>query len=358
MELEYDFQKLTGPVEHWLTTLHQEYWGFRPDKKDAWEKIEPDDVFLFHASSSEFLETPRGALTDVDTGVIGIGRVGAKSTKSEPAWWQEIHLDGNYPYLIHFSEIHWFGDVDAIRDAPVADKDVSEMVEDIHALTENIITFGEMRERTGYQIPPMGSPMPIKQPMKLFPLLRERLEGDISTTEEIGDDDETETTVRSRNRDRSINEENVENQTVSYEQSVKDTISGAVQHDEILDVFEDYLAECGFEGGETKHSDLIMSSDEDVVLGEAKSIRPSKERDQIRRALGQLLEYRKRDIYDDDAFDSLSVTMCLILSQPPTEKYLEILRSMEADGIFTYWVVNQRVEGTDASMARLLEITP
>lgn len=75
-----------------------------------------------------------------------MGRVGAKSTKTEPAWWQELHADGEYPYLIHFSELHWFGDTGEIRDAPVSDKSVAEMVEDVRALEQNKITFGEMSE--------------------------------------------------------------------------------------------------------------------------------------------------------------------------------------------------------------------
>lgn len=31
---------------------------------------------------------------DAGSGVIGIGRVGAKSIKDEPAWWERIHSDG------------------------------------------------------------------------------------------------------------------------------------------------------------------------------------------------------------------------------------------------------------------------
>ncbi|EMA20101.1 hypothetical protein [Haloarcula argentinensis] len=356
MDVGLNFRKLTGPIEHWLTTFHQGYWGFRPDKKEAWEEIEVGEVFVFHASSTEFLETPRGALTDISTGIIGLGHVGAKSTKSEPAWWEELHLDGNYPYLIHFSEIYWFGDTDQIRDAPVSEKDVSEMVDDIHAIAENIITFGEMRERAGYQIPAQGSPGNIKSPEKLFPLLQQRLDGSL---EQSSADDESASgnEIRERNRDRDIDQEGTKNKEVTYEQSVKETISGTIEHEEILDTFEDYLSDHGFDGGETERSDLIMSSDDDVVLGEAKSIHPGNERGQIRRALGQLLEYRKRDIYDDGKLSSLSVTLCLILSQPPSEEYLDILESVESDGIFTYWIDNGRVDGPDESMARLREIT-
>lgn len=168
MDQALRFRKLTGPIEHWLTTYHQGYWGFRSDKQEAWENINVDDVFVFHASASELLELPRGALTDIETGIIGLGRVGAKSTKNEPVWWEELYRAGDYPYLIHFSEIYWFGDTDQIRDVSVEDKEIDEMITDIHNLAENMVTFGEMRNRTGYQIPAQGSPTNINSPEKLF----------------------------------------------------------------------------------------------------------------------------------------------------------------------------------------------
>lgn len=108
MEQPPQFRELTGPIEHWITTYRRDYWGFRPDKEEAWRNTTDEELFLFHASSEKFLDPPRGALTDVNTGIIGVGRVSELSAKDDPVWWEEIHHDGNYPFLVHFSELHWF----------------------------------------------------------------------------------------------------------------------------------------------------------------------------------------------------------------------------------------------------------
>lgn len=354
-------RKLTGPIEHWLTTFHTGYWGFRPDKKDAWQDIQEDEVFLFHASKTEFLDAPRGTLSDLDTGIIGLGRVGAFSGKDEPAWWGEIHGDGNYPFLIHFSELYWFGDIDDIRDAPVAEKAVSEMVDDVHRLAENIISFGEMRDRTGYQIPAQGSPGNVKQPDKLLPLLRERLDGstivDPESEEMESEPVSAGAEIRKRTRERSLDPDSVETRTISYESSIKETITGNFEHEQTLDQFEDYLTTRGFAGGETSQSDLIMRSSETVVLGEAKYVHERNEATQIRKGLGQLLEYRYIDIYSDEELSQLSLVLCLVLSNSPSESYRDVLESVEDDGIYTYWIEDGAISGPEDSMRRLQEIT-
>ena len=51
------------------------------------------------------------------------------------------------------------------------------MVETIHALTESIITFEELREPPGDQIPHIDSPIPINNPKERHSLLRERING-------------------------------------------------------------------------------------------------------------------------------------------------------------------------------------
>ena len=357
MDDSFKFRKLTGPIEHWLTTLHQGYWGFRPDKKEAWKEIEENEVFVFHASSSEFLETERGALSNLDTGIIGLGRVGAKSEKDKPVWWEEIHHNGNYPYLIHFSEIYWFGHVTAIRDVPVADKDIDEMVRDVHRLAENIITFKEMQERTGYRIPAQGSPMNIRSPKKLFPLLRERINESIET-DSVEEDGLSagDTRLRTRSRDRDLDADQVSSREVTYKSSVHETIEGTIYHEQTLDAFEDYLKKRGFSGGETDHSDLIMKFEQMYVLAEAKSIHSGNESKQIRTGLGQLLEYRYRDIYANRERTSVTVTLCLVLSRAPSDTYREILKSVKDDGIFAFWIDEGNVDGLNASMRHITDL--
>lgn len=354
------FKKATGPIEHWLTTYHAGYWGFRSDKKNAWQNIEPGDVFLFHASNSKFLDVPTSQIREAGAGVIGMGRVGAKSTKSEPAWWEELHSDGEYPYLIHFSEIHWFGDTDAIRDAPVADKTLEEMVEEVHALGQNKITFGEMRQRTGYQIPPQGSPTNVTQPEKLFPLLVERIYGARSSGIEVFSDN-TESTgrgssIRSRSRDRNLGADGDGVQRVTYEMSVEQTMEGWLDHEHVLDTFEDELVDAEFTTGETDHSDLLAWRDDQVVLVEAKSIHEDNERVQVRKALGQLHEYYYLDVEQDDELTAKDTMTCLVLTQEPSKAYRQFLELLQEDGIYTFWVDEYDVQGFEASMAELRQL--
>jgi hypothetical protein len=345
-----------------LTTYHTGYWGFRSDKETAWKEIDEGEVFLFHASGSKFLDVPQKEVRDVGKGVVGLGRVGAKSSKEEPAWWEELHSNGYYPYLIHFSEIYWFGDTASIRDAPVCDKTVEEMVADVHALNENIISFGEMKERTGYQIPAQGSPGNVKYPEKLFPLLVERIRGtdpenhDLSTVEREDSWSES-ASVRERSRDRDLDAESASTQEVSYEASVGETMEGWIDHEHALDTFEDVLLEAHFEGGETDSSDILAWHGDDVVIVEAKSIHGNNERTQIRKALGQIHEYSYFDVEQDSDLAEKSLTRCLLLTREPSHEYLDFLSDLQSEGIFTFWTDEFEIQGLPESMARLEALT-
>lgn len=358
---ESGFRKLTGPIEHWLTTFHTNYWGFRSDKREAWEDIEEGEIFLFHASSSKFLDVAPKRVKDAGRGVIGIGRVGATSVKSEPAWWEEIHHQGEYPYLVHFSEIHWFGDTDEIRDVPVSEKSVEEMVRDVHALGENKITFGEMDERAGYRIPAQGSPGNVKYPEKLFPLLVERIhdvELDGGTTGTTADEESMRAAaaVRTRDRDRNLEASGHDDGVVVHESSINQTMEGWIGHEHSLDVFEDELIDAGFETGETEHSDILAWRDSNAVLGEAKSIHESNEREQIRTALGQLYEYSYFDVEQSTERDWETLTKCLLLTREPSTEYRPFLEHLEGD-VFTFWTDEYELRGLPESMARFDAIT-
>ncbi|WP_338727513.1 hypothetical protein [Haladaptatus sp. DJG-WS-42] len=372
ISLEDGFRKVTGPIEHWVTTLYHGYWGFRQDKKEAWKEIKVGEVFLFHASKSALQTTPKKKVADVGGGVIGIGVVGAKSRKEEPTWWGELHNDEMYPYLIHFSEIQWFGDASSIRDAPVKDKDLDEMIRDVHLLNKRIITFAEMDKRAGYRIPAQGSPGNVKHPRKLFPLLLERIEGrpiqnqelpEQSETQdrslsEFQDDDSVLTSsgeIRDRNRDRNLNED-VEEQAVTYRTNIGRVIGGTLEHEATLDIFEDYLSARGFEGGETDRSDLLMANDTDVILCEAKSIRAYNERAQIRKALGQLLEYSYFDVRNNANWDTKTLSRCLLLSRRPSDHILTFLEGLIEDQILTFWKEEDAIRGTEESLTQLKEL--
>ncbi len=333
-------------------------------------KSTPGDVFLFHAASPEYIT---GSGSDLGAGIIGIGKVGAKSTKSEPVWWEELHKEGrNYPYLIHFSEIYWFGDTTTIEDAPVSDKPESQVRDEARALSENKISFGDMSD-AGYRIPAQGSIANLSSPEKLFPLLQDRLNsatvvqdpGTGKTGERMSDKSNDSagangrgaSNLRDRNRDRNLSPEEVENRTVESQQSVKDQIQGSLEHEEALDVFEDYLVKRGFETGETKHSDILGTNELYVVIGEAKSVHNRNASGQIRRGLGQLLEYTYFDVKKDTSRNAKELTRCLVLTQEPSGGSREFLQDLQNEGIYTYWTDEYEVKGFSESMDRLEAVT-
>jgi len=368
--LSKNIRKLTGPVEHWVTTYNSGYWGFVTKYEEKWrDDIHPGDVFLFHAASPEYIKGGTG----LGAGIIGVGKIGAKSTKSEAVWWEELHKEGrNYPYLIHFSEIYWFGDTDSIENAPVSEKTESQVREEARALSENKISFGDM-SNAGYRIPAQGSIANLRGVQNLFPLLRDRLNsativedpGTGKTGEHEAEESSPETDtggrgasdLRNRNRDRDLSPDEVENQTVESQQSVKEQIQGSLEHEESLDVFEDYLINSGFETGETKHSDILGTNEFHVVIGEAKSIHNRNVSSQIRRGLGQLLEYTYFDVKKDDSRKEKEVTRCLVLTREPPEGYREFLEDLQEEGIYTYWTDEYEVKGLAESMDRLESVT-
>jgi hypothetical protein len=162
----------SGRIEHWVTAYHQRYWGLPEDAESKWRRIKESDTFLFHATGSKFVDAGNAG-----GGVIGVGEVSGFDTKDEPVWLEERQGGRMYPYLITFGEMHWFGDDQAVRDAPVADKDDAEIVKDCRRLSENILSFKEMREQAGYEISRQNLVSEVKEIQKLRPLLYERLQG-------------------------------------------------------------------------------------------------------------------------------------------------------------------------------------
>ena len=100
-----EFRKLTGPPEHWLTTFNRKFWGLEDKYRNEWEQIQPGDLFVLHSMGTQYLGTkPR-----VETGIIGVGVTAGTSVKSNPEWIGEFQGKNDWPLLIHFSEIWWFG---------------------------------------------------------------------------------------------------------------------------------------------------------------------------------------------------------------------------------------------------------
>ena len=68
-------------------------------------------------------------------------------------------------------------------------------------------------------------------------------------------------------------------------------------------------------------SDLIATREKDkkLVLSEVKSIDEENERKQMRSALGQLVEYRVKDVDSNKEWQNFDKRMCMMLDSPPSK---------------------------------------
>jgi predicted HNH restriction endonuclease len=141
------FRKLTGPPEHWLTTFNTKFWGLERKHKNSWKGLNPDDLCVFHSTNSSYQKSG----VKLNTGIIGIGVVNKVAEKSTLEWIQEIESQKNqWPFLIHFSQIWWFGDINQIVNQSIQEKLESGnaiIFSDIQKLTEKTISFKEMKRK-------------------------------------------------------------------------------------------------------------------------------------------------------------------------------------------------------------------
>lgn len=382
--------KFTGKIEHWVTTFYQGFWGLPNDKEELWKGISGGDVFLFHGTyPADYIDD-----NDAGGGVIGVGVVGGFDTKNESVWKEELKGGRDYPYLIYFSEMYWFGDTNDIRLAPVSEKDDPELIDDTYALSENILKIPEMREKAGEQISPMGLMGEVKKIDALRPVLEARLrdlnadkrdtpsavhsskaEGEFvtsppgSVTSDVlesgerlqrGDSSSTSTDQESngnrsssgsrRGRSGASDTEMTGDETeVNFVRDTEDNKRKNREHERILDIVENTLAASGFTVEETEYSDLIATRDDTQLLAEAKYIHEESERDQVRYAIGQLAEYRYRDFRLNTL--NKDPIRFLVLSQRPTDGYARFIKDLQSDEIYTVWVDGETIKGLSESVS-------
>lgn len=380
--------KFSGRIEHWLTTYHRGFWGLPDGERSKWENISKGDVFLFHGTKPEYVND-----RDAGGGVIGVGVVGGFDTKDEAVWLEELQGGRDYPYLIYFEEMYWFGDIDAAENVPASEKEESQIIDECLAISENILTFGEMREETGYSFNPMGVMSEVKEIQKLRPLLEGRLRdieaderntpsaahasetdgefvtsapgsagmggldsgtrqqrsGRSSTTSTQGGNSSSGSSSGSRRDRRGADDLEVtgDETGISFVRDTADTRRKNQEHERILDVVEEVLAAHGYTVEETEYSDLIATRDDTQLLAEAKYIHKDNERDQIRYAIGQLAEYRYRDFRLSDLDDD--PLQFLVLSQRPTDDYARFLKDLQNEGIYTIWIDDKTIKGLSES---------
>ncbi len=141
------FRKLTGPPEHWLTTFNTGFWGLERKHEAIWKGLNPADLCVFHSTKSNYLQ----AGDKLNTGIIGVGVVEKTDKKSSLEWVGEINSNKNqWPFLIHFSQVWWFGEANNIVNQTIREK-LQEgdlrIFRDIQKLTHKAISFKEMKRK-------------------------------------------------------------------------------------------------------------------------------------------------------------------------------------------------------------------
>ncbi|CAE6902231.1 conserved protein of unknown function [Ectopseudomonas oleovorans] len=162
--------KANGPIEHWLTTLATGFWGFDDSKKRVWEELSDGDVLVFQAGppNRDYVQAFR--TTQNFSGIIGAGIVERTSLKQDPRWLSEVIESAvllnpqprSWPYLVHFSHVVWFGNVDAVPAQAVQEliegctTQTLNLSEHIKHLALHNLTFNAMRT-AGFNLSPMGT---------------------------------------------------------------------------------------------------------------------------------------------------------------------------------------------------------
>lgn len=166
--------------------------------------------------------------------------------------------------------------------------------------------------------------------------------------------DSIEHTKRTRHtsprRKRSNDQNDTDSGTVviEFEQDISEIQDKDNKHEKLLDVFEEKLNADGYKTFETEHSDLIGIDGDSVILAEAKTIE-NNESDQIRSAIGQLIEYRYSDIQLDDELNN-NPLMFLVLDQKPNSFYLDLFTSKSTEDIHLIWIEDEEVKTPSGSI--------
>jgi len=127
---------------------------------------------------------------------------------------------------------------------------------------------------------------------------------------------------------------------ISYPAPIASQRTATSKHQAALSQLRDQLEERGCDVKKSKYSDLIAYRDptETILLFEIKSITKENAWDQVRKAVGQVLEYKYTDIKQREELSEEVRPGILLNQQPPTkvEGYLKHLS--ETTGIWIVWI--------------------
>lgn len=363
------FKKLTGPAEHWLTTFNTCYWGLNRDREREWNKIRVGDLFVFHSSKIEYLDSRK----KLPTGIIGMGIVGGKSEKDSLQWIGEIKSNENkWPFLIHFSEIWWFGDINDIENVSIKKKIAKGeelIIKDLEKLTSNLITFEEMRQNDCL-IPAQGSIATISD-NNVEPLVRllvSRIQGnpiegnefseDFEGTEEeevievSSEEDLIKSIARNARNLKDINldetnEEARQRETkfVTYEKNMELQDRANELHRNTLKILANYLKKRNLVPKES-NIDLLTEKNEAVFIFEIKSIHSKNFKSQTRRAIGQLLEYEYFQVRNNRRYQNKKILRGIVYSRKPPE---EIINFLKTYSFYAFWIEDNHIKSDEHS---------
>ncbi|GAA5522402.1 hypothetical protein Asal01_02362 [Fodinibius salicampi] len=134
---------MTGPPEHWITTLIRNAWGLTETNKNIWDKLSPGDLVYFHSTASS------SVVSSAKSSIVGFGIIdNSIRTKSE-LWWLEEHKTGKneWKYVVPFKSIEWFSNVDSInRNRLIHEKSVNEIRREIKTITQDGISISKLSE--------------------------------------------------------------------------------------------------------------------------------------------------------------------------------------------------------------------
>ena len=363
-------RKLTGPPEHWLTTFHTGFWGLTEDNRRLWSELSEDDLFVLHATAPEYVSIP-----GLSGGVVGVAVLERTSEKKSLEWLEEIRSEENgWPLLLHFKEVWWFGDTDAITNESIRDRIVKgndDLAQDCRSLLENRVSFGEMREKGDFQIPAQGSLRRLRNENrdKLVTLLEPRLTRRMSSRVTPGssrfgeidpEDDSLEGLRRHSWGAKEIDPEQTDDEAVEREQKLVTYVRNAQAqekadkgHRELRRIVSQHLIDLGLRPIESR-IDVYAQSGDRAIIFELKTVHTKNFRAQTRTAVGQVFEYGYFEVPTSEDGTRPTVTKAIVYSrQPPTE----IAGFLDSIGIQTFWKTAEDViSGTSSALAILATI--
>jgi hypothetical protein len=345
--------RVTGTPENFLTALRSLTWGFNsnPRLKNEWKKLLPGDIVFFHSKigGSLFQAAWRSC-------VIGFGVVGNQFFESNEKLWIDEEQPGiSYPYRFKLSEVYLYADI-SVNDDWSADtfEKKEATIRIINKVLDAGIPLSELKD-----FPHMGSFSAIanqKVKEKLFAFDKSLVLYSAGSTANAN------TPVANLlSKNKPIKGKERIAQEFSEVKEIKKVIIKKIpiyftinkdannvaneKHYDILVFLKSFFEKKGYRVDSNKFVDFMAHNRDTMFLIEAKSVHDENNRDQVRKAIAQVLEYdyyEGRKFREDAKTEFKEVFKVIVTSAMPTDKgYLEFVNSLDIkvvaveNGVFT-----------------------